>query len=164
VDAFFRKWPRRLPHPLTAADRAAGYRYQLSVIQLEVSATHVFRQPLHGRQFFEQVLHEHLDLRRPEQIQLVFGRKVTRATPGLFRTTLITRDVHPSLSLFYKHSKLKQYLKDGKALRTELTINDPLDFHVLKSLRHLGYLRQLGQHVTRRLLASEPREPGLRPQ
>jgi len=104
VDAFFRKWLRRLPHPFTAADRAAGYRYQLSVIQVEVSATHVFQRPLHGRQFFEQVLREHLDLGRPEQIQLVFGRKVTRATPGPFRTKLITRDVNPSLYLFYKHS------------------------------------------------------------
>jgi hypothetical protein len=63
--------------------------------------------------------------------------------------------VDPSLYIFYKHSKLKQYLKEGKALRTELTINDPRDFQVGKSLRHLGYLRQLGQHVARRLLASE---------
>jgi hypothetical protein len=55
----------------------------------------------------------------------VFGRKITRAPPGPFRTTLITREVDPSLSIFYKHSKLKQYLKDGKAVRTELTINDP---------------------------------------
>ncbi len=42
VDAFFRKWLRRLPHPFTAADRAAGYRYQLSVIQLEVSGAERF--------------------------------------------------------------------------------------------------------------------------
>lgn len=155
VEAFFCKWLGRLPHPFTAADRRAGYRYQLSIIQLEVSATHVFQRPLQGRQFFEEVLREHLDLGRPEQVQLVFGRKVIRTTPGPFRTRLITHDVDPSLYIFYKHSKLKQYLKEGKALRTELTINDPWDFHVRKSLRHLGYLRALGQHITRRLLASE---------
>ncbi len=155
VDAFFRKWLRRLPHPFTAADRRAGYRYQLSVIQLEVSATHVFQRPLHGRQFFEEVIREHLDLGRPEHVQLIFGRKITRATPGPFRTRVITHDVDPSLYVFYKHSKLKQYLKDGKALRTELTINDPYDFAVPKRLSHLGYLRQLSQHITRRLLASE---------
>ena len=31
IDALLRKWLARLPHPFTAADRAAGYRYQLSM-------------------------------------------------------------------------------------------------------------------------------------
>ena len=30
----------------------------------------------------------------------------------------------------YKHSKVKQYFKDGRALRTETTVNDPYDFGV----------------------------------
>jgi hypothetical protein len=28
IDALFRKWLRRLPHPFAAAHRAAGYRYR----------------------------------------------------------------------------------------------------------------------------------------
>ncbi len=34
-NAFFRRWPARLPHPFTAADRRAGYRYELSILQAE---------------------------------------------------------------------------------------------------------------------------------
>jgi hypothetical protein len=33
IDAFFRKWLARLPHPFTGADRRAGYRYELSILQ-----------------------------------------------------------------------------------------------------------------------------------
>ena len=37
IDALLRKWLARLPHPFTAADRAAGYRYELSILQAEFS-------------------------------------------------------------------------------------------------------------------------------
>jgi hypothetical protein len=37
IDAFFRKWLRILPHPFSANDRRAGYRYDLSVLQAEFS-------------------------------------------------------------------------------------------------------------------------------
>jgi hypothetical protein len=33
IDAVFRMWLRGLPHPFTAAHRAAGYRYQLSILR-----------------------------------------------------------------------------------------------------------------------------------
>jgi hypothetical protein len=44
VDAPLRKWLRRLPHPYPAADRAAGYRYQLSIRQIELSLTQVLER------------------------------------------------------------------------------------------------------------------------
>ena len=40
IDAVFRKWLRRLPHPFTPAHRTAGYRYQLSILQ--VAAAYFF--------------------------------------------------------------------------------------------------------------------------
>jgi hypothetical protein len=36
IDAFFRKWLRKLPHPFKPQDRAAGYRYELSVLQARI--------------------------------------------------------------------------------------------------------------------------------
>jgi len=39
IDALLRKWLGRLPHPFTRADRAAGYRYDISVLQAEFSLT-----------------------------------------------------------------------------------------------------------------------------
>jgi hypothetical protein len=85
IDAVFRKWLRRLPHPFTGAHRAAGYRYHLSILQAEFALTQVLDRPLTGRCFFEEVIRENLDIGRPDQMQLIFDRRVTRRTPGQFR-------------------------------------------------------------------------------
>jgi hypothetical protein len=82
IDGFLRKWLRLLPHPFTGADRKAGYRYDISILQAEFSLTQVLDQPVHGRLFFEQVIRENLDLGRPEQVQLIFNRKIDRRHPG----------------------------------------------------------------------------------
>jgi len=152
IDALLRKWLRRLPHPFTAADRRAGYRYACSILQAEFSLTQVLDRPLTGRVFFEEVIRENLDLGRPDQVQLLFGRRVTRRTPGRFRTRVLTEGVTPSLHIDYKRSRIKQYHKAGRALRTETTINDPRDFALGKRLGNLAALRQVGFQANRRLL------------
>ena len=152
IDALLRKWLARLPHPYPAADRAAGYRYQLSIWQIELSLTQVLDRPVSGRIFFEQVIRENLDLGRPKQIQLIFDRGVTKATPGRFRTRVITDGVIPSLHIDYKGTRIKQYHKEGQALRTETTINNPRDFYIGKSLRNLPALRKIGFDANRRVL------------
>jgi hypothetical protein len=152
VDALLRKWLRRLPHPFTARDRAAGYRYDVSILQAEFSLTQVLDRPLSGRIFFEEVIRENLDLGRPDQVQLIFDRRVTKRTPGRFRTRVLTEGVTPSLHIDYKHSRIKQYHKEGRALRTETTINDTRDFGIGKRLCNLPALRRLGFQANRRLL------------
>ena len=118
----------------------------------EFSLTQVLDQPVMGRVFFEEVIRENLDLGRPDQVQLIFGRRVSRRTPGRFRTRVITEGVTPSLHIDYKHSRIKQYHKEGRALRTETTINDPRDFAIRKGLSHLSALRKVGFQANRRLL------------
>jgi hypothetical protein len=152
IEALVRKWLARLPQPLTAAERAAGYDYELSILQAEFSLTQVLDRPLTGRLFFEAAIRENLDLGRPEQVQLIFDRRVTRRTPGRFRTRIITEGVTPALHVDYKHSRIKQYHKEGRALRTETTINDTRDFYVGKRLKNLPALRQIGFQANRRLL------------
>jgi len=152
IQAFFDKWLARLPMPLTQDDRQAGYRYRLSVWQVEVSRTQVFTEPLRGREFFEEVIRENLDLGRPDRIQLLFERRVQKNTPGLMRTRVIQEGVAPSLHIQYKSCHIKQYFKEGRALRTETTINDPTDLGVGKDISNLPYLKQIGREVNRRLL------------
>src|SRR5262245_57015459 len=152
IDALLRKWLRRLPHPYTAKDRAAGYRYDVSILQAEFSLTQVLDRPLSGRVFFEEVIRENLDLGRPDRVQLIFDRRVTKRTPGRFRTRVLTEGVTPSLHVDYKHSRIKQYHKEGRALRTETTINDTRDFGIGKRLCNLSALRRLGFSANRRLL------------
>src|SRR5690349_4761695 len=145
-----------LPYPFTAEDTAAGYRYELSVLQAEFSLTQALDAPVTGRIFFEQLIRDNLDIGRPDRVGLVFGRRVRggrkRPTPGRFRTRVITDGVTPSLHVDYKNPKIKQYHKLGKALRTETTINDTKDFGVARGLSHLPELKEIGFTASRRLL------------
>jgi hypothetical protein len=85
-------------------------------------------------------------------VQLIFDRRVTRTTPGRFRTRVITDGVIPSLHIDYKNTRIKQYHKEGRALRTETTINNTRDFGIGKLLKNLPALRQIGFRANRRLL------------
>jgi hypothetical protein len=156
IDALLRKWLARLPHPFSPADRAAGYRYDLSILQAEFSLTQMLDAPVTGRVFFEHVIRDNLDIGRPDQVALIFARRLMtrgpRATPGRFRTRVITAGVTPSLHVDYKHTTIKQYHKEGQALRTETTINDTRDFGIGKRLTNLPALREIGSTANRRLL------------
>jgi hypothetical protein len=152
IDALLRKGLRKLPHPFTGADRKAGYRYEISILQAEFSLTQVLDRPVTGRVFFQEVIRENLDIGRPSQVQLIFDRQVSRRTPGRFRTGVITDGVVPSLHIDYKNTRIKQYHKEGRALRTETTINNTRDFSIGKRLKNLPALRQIGFRANRRLL------------
>jgi hypothetical protein len=153
--AFFTKWQSRLPWRLTPEDQRVGYQYRLSIWQVEFSRTQVFDDPARGRQWFEAIIRDNLDVGRPDRIQLVFERRVTQRTPGLFRTKVIVDGVNPSLHAYYKKTHVKQYFKENRALRTETTINNTRDFYVNKDISNLPFLQQLGRQINRRLLDAQ---------
>ena len=155
IDGLLRKWLARLPHPFAASDRRQGIRYALSILQAEFARTDVFDRPVQGRVFFEEVVRENLDMGRPDHVQLIFNRRVTRRTPSRHRTRVITDGVVPSLHVDYKHSRIKQYHKEGRALRTETVVNDTYDFAVGRRLSNLDDLKQIGFAANRRLLRVE---------
>lgn len=155
IDRVFRKWLNRIPLPLRPEDREAGYDWALSIWQMEVSLTQIFDRPLRGREFFEEIIRDNLDLGRPDRVQLVFDRVVTKKTPGEFRTRVIQDGVHPSLHIEYKNCDLKQYFKEGRGCRTEVTFRNPKDFDVNKGLINFPYLQKIGRQINRRLLEVE---------
>jgi hypothetical protein len=55
-----------------------------------VSRTIVFDLPRNGRAFFEALVADNLDLGRPEQVELIFGRTILPTTPGVFATRVVT--------------------------------------------------------------------------
>jgi hypothetical protein len=79
---------------------------------------------------FEEIIRDNLDLGRPDRVQLIFDRVVTKKTPGEYRTRVIQNGVHPSLHIQYKNFDLKQYFKEGRGCRTEGTFRNPNDFGV----------------------------------
>ena len=155
IDRMVRKWLDRLPLPVQAEDRADGYDWSLSIWQMEVSLTQIFDRPLRGREFFEEIIRDNLDLGRPDRVQLVFDRVVSKKTPGQFRTRVIQNGVHPSLHINYKNFDLKQYFKEGRGCRTEGTFRNPNDFGINKGLANLPYLQKIGREINRRLLEVE---------
>jgi hypothetical protein len=155
VTALVHKWLKRLPDPFSAADHVAGFNPQLSILQAEFARTQVFDRPLSGRHLFEHIIRENLDLGRPSKVSLIFERRITKRTPGTFHTRVITQGVIPSLHVSYKSSKIKQYFKEGRALRTETTINNTRDFQLGRNLSNLPALRAIGFSANRRLLEVE---------
>lgn len=157
IERFFARWLARLPSPFTPADRRRGYGYQLAFRQLELSDTRVFEPPAAARAWFEQTLGDQLALGRPDQIAVVFSRRVVPRTPGRFHTKVIHRGTQPSIQAHYKHSKIKQYLKEGCALRTETTVNDTRDFDIgrLVTAQNFAALRAIAEQANQRLLDAQ---------
>jgi hypothetical protein len=153
VENFFWRWFWRLPSPFTQDDLKAGYVYDLSVRQFEVSDTRVFDRPQAGRAFFEGLIRDHLDVGRPQQVVLVFDRRLMPRTPGKFSTRVVTRGVDPQISCTYKACRIKQYFKEGRALRTETVIADTRDFGIGRRVCADNWraLRRVGENANRRL-------------
>src|SRR5262249_2058283 len=95
---------------------------------------------------------------RPDRISLLFPKRITRRTPAPvhgYRTRVITTGIAPSLHVAYKHTAVKQYFKEERALRTETTFNDPTDCQSRKALETLPQLRATGARINQQVLAVE---------
>ena len=135
IQALLNKWLALLPNPFTDADRHAGYRYQLSMLQTEFSLTQMLDAPVTGRVFFEQVIRDNLDIGRPDRVSLIFDRKrVTVAagtlTPGQFRTRVITEGRHtqPARGVQdHPDQAVPQVATRGRTLRADSQSGGPTD-------------------------------------
>ena len=72
VQAFFDRWSSVAPTPFTEADKQAGYFWELSMRQVEVSRTVVFDDPRRARAFFEALVADNIGIGRPEEVRAVF--------------------------------------------------------------------------------------------
>lgn len=157
VHSFFWRWLQRLPCPFTKAEMRSGYVYELAFRQFEVCETCVFDRPQAGRMWFEGVIRDHLDIGRPDQVALVFDRRIPRSNRGMFRSRVLTQGVDPTLCCNYKSSRLKQYFKEERALRTETVICDTRDFGIGRRVcaENWHALRAVGESANRRLCDAE---------
>jgi hypothetical protein len=86
-------------------------------------------------------------------VALLFDRRVNAKTPGAFRTKVVTKGVDPQVSCYFKSSRLKQYFKEHRALRTETVIGDTRDFGIGRRVNTENWkaLRAVGEHANQRL-------------
>ncbi len=155
VQRFFERWMAVIATPLTGTDRKGGYWWELSMRQVEVSRTLVFDDPRRARGFFESLVADNVGVGRPEEVALVFARQVRKTTKEPFRTRVFGPGTEVKMDFSYKHSRVKQYLKEGRALRIETVINKPYDIGVLARLEHLPELIAKVRQVNHRLLMIE---------
>src|SRR6266571_5330333 len=160
IEVFAQRWLHRIPMPFGSRDRDAGYWWEASMRQVEVSRTIVFDEPRRARSFFEALIADNLDLGRPENVEIIFGRRVRCDTPGTFRTAIDRPVIDPDdkgvvVNIFYKHSRVKQYLKQGRALRIETVVNSPRDLACNTRLPNLDELQGKARAINRRILEAE---------
>ncbi len=155
VQAFFDRWITEIPTPLSGEDRAAGYWWELSMRQVETSRTLVFDDPRRARAFFEALVADNIGIGRPEEVSLVFARQLSRPTKHRYQTRIFSTGTDVRIDFRYKHSRVKQYLKDGRALRIETVINRPDDLEVKRRLHHLPELIDKARAINQRLLMIE---------
>jgi hypothetical protein len=155
IEVFFQRWLHRLPLPPGSGDRDAGWWWECSMAQVEVSRTIVFTQPRYARAFFEALVTDNLDLGRPDTIEIIFDRQVRADTISEFKTKVVNRGTEVTVNAFYKHSRIKQYLKDGRALRIETVVNAPGDLGCQRRLHNLDELQARARAVNARLLQTE---------
>jgi hypothetical protein len=91
-------------------------------------------------------------LGRPDEVQLTFGRQIRSNTESPFSTKVVTRGVDVIVNVFYKHSRIKEYLKEGRALRIETVCNSPTDLGCKRRLHNLPELQAKARAANRRLL------------
>ena len=119
-----------------------------------------FDAPRRARAFFEALIGDNLDIGRPANVELIFNRHIRRDTPGVFRTAIDRPAIGPDsggvvLNVFYKHSRVKQYLKDGRAMRIETVVNAPRDLGCNARLHNLAELQDKARGCNRRILEAE---------
>ena len=163
LQAFFDRWMAHIPTPLGATDQAGGYWWELSMRQIEVSRTWCWTPPGGRGRSLRRWVADNLGIGRPDEVSLIFDRRIHSDTDTGFATRVVTRGVEVTVNCFYKHSRIKQYLKAGRALRIETVINSPTDLGVGRRLCHLDELQAKARAANHRLLDTQAGRSGLRP-
>ena len=97
---------------------------------------------------------DNIGIGRPDKVAMVFARQVRSTTKEPFRGRVFSPGTEVQVDFAYKHSRVKQYLKEGP-LRIETVINKPWDLCIRSRLEHLPELVAKARQVNDRLLMIE---------
>jgi hypothetical protein len=70
----------------------------------------------HARAFSEALAAGNLDIGRPDSMKFIFNRQIRSVTKGVFRAAVDRDNDGVVANAFYRHSRIKTYLKGGRAL------------------------------------------------
>ena len=137
VQVWFERWMAQIPLPLDDADRTKVLAGAVKC----TSRTLVFDSDVHARAFFEALLCWNMDLaaqRTSGCCSAVSGLAAPEAPPirGGFRTAIDRYCQMVTINVFYKNSRVKQYLKKRRCAAHR-------DGHQLTQLTPDGLLQKL---------------------
>jgi hypothetical protein len=121
--------------------------------QAEISRTIVFAAPRHTRAFFGARAAGNLGTGRPGRTEIIFKRSPRGARAGgIFKTAIDRHATAVTLNIFCKHSRIRQDIKDGRALRIETVIHDACDLGRGPLPGNFSELRARARDRNRRIL------------
>jgi hypothetical protein len=157
IGVFVERWLARLPLPLGETDRDRGYWWETSMRQVETSPHHRLRRAPPRPRLLRSTHRRQPRPRPSPQRRNHLPPTDTPDTIGTFRTAIDRRDNGGViLNVFYRHSRIKQYLKDGRrAMRIETVINHPRDLGCNARLPNLDDLQVKARACNHRILDAE---------
>ena len=156
IQGFFDRWTLAIPTPFTD-DRPPGRLLLGAVDAPGRGLPHPrLRRPAPGPELL-RVPRPRQRRHRPalRRCRPSSSRQVRKTTKEPFRTRIFSPGTEVKMDFAYKHSRVKQYLKEGRALRIETVINKPSDIGILARIEHLPELVEKARQVNERLLRIE---------
>lgn len=147
------KWLRALTPFFTPSERRAEAWHRLFLSQVEYCDNLIFHRRAALDGLGDRLFDANRTLGQPTKLATIFGRKVTKRSRGKRETLIEDLDLpNPVIRSYYRHSSIKQYVRDHLLLRTEATSNNVANFGVPKAIEALPRLRTAMAAVTDRYL------------
>jgi len=136
--------------------REAGVQHRLFFAQVEYCDNLIFKRRAALDRLGERLLDANRTIGHPDSISLIFGRRITKRHQGKLQTVI--EDMHlgnPVIRAHYGNGFVKQYVRDGRILRTEPATNNVLDYGVNKAVENLPQLRERAGAIIDRYLDAQ---------
>lgn len=149
------KWLACFTPFFTAQERKqAGCQHRLFFAQVEYCDNLIFHRRAAVDALEQRLLDANRTIGQPNKLTVIFGRRITKFHHGKLQTVIEDLNLpNPVIRSHYQKGFLKQYVRDGRILRTESATNNiKEDYAINKNVENLPPLRQkLGPIIDRYL-------------
>jgi len=155
LDRAVQRWLHQLvPFYASEPDRTSDRVYRVFCSQVEYCTNLIFRQRAALDRMADRLLDLNRNIGRPDKLSTIFGYRITKAYRGGLKTQIADHHLgNPVIRSEYKDSSIKQYVRDHRVLRTEVTSYNTPDLGVGKSIGNLLQLRHVMGGINDRYLA-----------
>src|SRR2546425_3721567 len=139
------KWLACLTPFFTTKERkAAGCQHRLFFSQVAYCDNLIFNRRAAIDRLEERLLDANRTIGQPKKLTIIFGRKITKRHNGKLQTVIEDLDLpNPVIRSHYKKGFVKQYVRDGRIVRTEPATNNVFeDYKIPKAVENLPRLRE----------------------